>query len=533
MCESDALHHYLWANYQQFNNQMAAAQHRYNLLLSSKNPSLHTHKGYLYFLHKTNQFGKIIDYASLITSTFAQDPELQLILVHALQKRGLTAQANKQLLDAYKTCPLDQQIVLEVAQLYITNKELRNALEAVDAFLNAAAKKPTHFVFHFLKAQIYTQLNQSEQALISIKECLNLHNTFDKGWLIKAMLEEQCGELEAAIEGYSTFLELTGNSNRVIAQHLIQLTAQQKRGAHRRAQAPSLLDKALTAFDHKQYSHALAQVNLHLHKFPQDTNARLLKIEILTRTNEFTQALTTLTSWIMNEPKNQIWFETLHLVGHKSAMPGSVLEILTTVATKHPDSIWAFIYAADIQMRMKAHKSAITLLEAAQALITDPTLKTKVLFQLGVLHFEQTEYTAMHRCLQQGLALNPQFLPVSNLLAYYYATKGKDINQAHQLITAVIAKDPDNPHYRDTQALIEYKKNNLSEAKNIFEKIHKQCPHDATIALHLAKTLHKLGQITEARTKLAIAQAYAHSEYEKRAITKLSNRFKSEQNHSS
>ena len=270
------LHNYLWANYQQFGNQTAAAQQRYHLLLNSKAPSVHTHRGYIHFLYKTHQYAKITEYHALINTTFAQDAELQLMLVHALEKASRTQEARIQLMVAYKACPLDAPIALEVAQFYVNNKELSNALSTVDTFLNTAAKKQTHFVFHFIKAQIYIQLKQPTQALVSIKECLALHNSFDKGWLVRAMIEEQLGQLEQAMQGYTTFLELRGGNNLLISHHLMQLTMQQKIAAQRKQQAlaaQSHLDNALALFEKKQFKQALAQVDIYLQKAPTEINA--------------------------------------------------------------------------------------------------------------------------------------------------------------------------------------------------------------------------------------------------------------------
>ncbi len=521
---STTLHNYMWANYQQFGNRTASAQQRYNLLFTEKNPSLYSRKGYLHFLSKTGQQHKIIEHTELINTTFAHDPELQILLIHALQKTGQKTQAQEQLLTAYKQCPQDGQIVLEVAQFYVNNKELNNALSSIDTFLNTATKKQNYFIFYFIKAQIYVQLQQVDQALESIKECLAMHSGFDKAWLMRAMLEEQLGQLEQAIQGYTTFLELTGGSNSIIAAHLMQLAVRQKTAAQNKralASAENIFNKATALFNAKQYKQALAQIDLCLTINPRDVNGRLLKIQILSNMQQFNHAVALLQAWIKQEPNNALWFQALHLLHYNGAASDTLLKILQAIGRDCPNNVLVALYTADIQIRTGAKKEAITTLTTIAPHMSDTALRTKVLFQLGLLHFELGDYTAMRLVLEQGRALNTNFLPLLNLLAHYYATKGHDIARAQELMGIVQAQDQHNPHYLDTKALILYKQKEYGQAHTLLQQLHTAQPHDATIALHLAKTMQKMGNLPEAKTIAQQAMAYAHSTYEKTLIEKF------------
>ena len=522
--DSNTLHNYIWANYQQFGNHTASAQQRYNLLFTEKSQSIYTRKGYLHFLSKTGQHNTIIEHTNLINSTFAHDPELQILLVHALQKNGKIAQAQEQLLTAYKTCPLDAQIVLEIAQLYVNNKELNNALTTIDTFLNAATKKQNYFIFYFIKAQIYVQLQKVELALESIKECLAMHSGFDKGWLIRAMLEEQLGQLEHAIEGYTTFLELTGGTNKIIATHLMQLAIRHK-SAQQNKQVQLITEnnfnKAMALFDAKHYKQALVQVDICLSTNPDDVNSKLLKIQILSNMQQFNHAVALLQSWIKQEPDNALWFQALHLLHHNGAPTETLLKTLQAIGRDCPNNVLVALYISDIQMRTGAKKEAVTTLSVVAPHVKDIQLRTKVLFHLGLLYFELGDYAAMRTALEQGKSLNTNFLPLLNLLAHYYATKGQDLKQAQELIRVVHAQDQHNPHYLDTKALILYKQKEYRQARTLLEQLHAAQPHDATIALHLAKTVQKLGDAQRAKIIAQRATPHAHSAYEKTRIAKF------------
>ncbi len=53
---------------------------------------------------------------------------------------------------------------------------------------------------------------------------------------------------------------------------------------------------------------------------------------------------------------------------------------------------------------------------------------------------------------------------LNNLLSYLYATKGNNLKKANELIALALQKDPHNPHFLDTKALILYKENKFDQA---------------------------------------------------------------------
>ena len=158
----------------------------------------------------------------------------------------------------------DQTIAFQAANIYMRRKEPENAIATIDSLLNNSPRKPNNFIFHFLKSQIYVQLNNKEKALESIKACLAMQPRFDKGWLLLALLEEQAGRLGEAIKGYTTFLETTTGGNHDIERHLLQLVFKQKLLQNNTKTAmlsESCFAKAMRLFENKEYANALAQID--------------------------------------------------------------------------------------------------------------------------------------------------------------------------------------------------------------------------------------------------------------------------------
>lgn len=474
------------------------------------------------------KFKEIISLTSTINDTFKQDPDLQLILINALKKDNQKTAAIKQLIHAYDIFPFHTHIVFETASMYIEQKELTNALNVIDKLLNNVSSQSNFFIFHFMKAQLYVQLNQLDKALESVKKSLDMHDTFDQGWLMRATIEEELGQLNNAIAGYSNFLKLTQQPNQQVAHHLMQLSIKQKMLP---ANAPvvetnqSSLEKAMLLYQQKNYAHALDATEAHLTNHPHNIHARLMKIQLLSDMQQFNRAITQLQAWIYENPTQELWFETLHLLAQRGAELSHVIKTLESLHAKYPQNTWALLYLTDLYLRTNTQNKAITLLEKSVKSIQDKDLLTKILFQLGLLYFEKKEYRKMETTLEQGLRLNTNFLPLMNLLAHYYATKGHNMPHAEKLMTEILTHDKTNPHLLDTHAFILYKKKQYNEALALLQRLHADAPHDATIMLHLALTHHKLNNKPLADTTLRNAQAMAKSTYEKNKITQVTKKW--------
>jgi len=522
------LHEYIWANYQQFAGNMNMAGKRYQILFATQKPPIYCYKGYIPYLEKIGNFKEIIALAPTINDTFKQDPDLQLTLINALKKDNQKTAAIKQLIHAYDTFPFHTHIVFETASMYIERKELSNALQIIDKLLNNVSSQTNFFIFHFMKAQLYVQLNQLDKALDSVKKSLEMHNSFDQGWLMRATIEEELGQLNNAIAGYSNFLKLTQQPNQQVAHHLMQLSLKQKM---LQSKTPSVeknqsgLEKVAILYQEKNYAQALNAIEAYLILQPKNTQARLIKIQILSDMQQFNRAITQLQAWIYENQTQEIWFETLHLLAQKGAESSHVMKTLESLHVKYPQNKWVLLYLTDLYLRTNTHKKAISLLEKSVQYIDDKDLLTKIFFQLGLLYFEKKEYRKMQATLEQGLLLDTNFMPLMNLLAHHYATKGHNIPKAEQLMTKMLAQDNTNPHLLDTHALILYKKKNYTEALTLLQQLQKDAPKDATIMLHLALTYYKLNNKPVAQTTLRNAQAMAKSTYEKNKIAQLTQKW--------
>ena len=524
-CADSNLHRYMWANYQQFGGHLDQANEWYSQIFSSGKPSAFSNKGYIHLLNEKKDYPKIVALIPKLDKSFAKDVDIQLIFVQALKNTGKTAEADNRLIKLNQQFKTHPEVTFHTAETLIRRKQLANAIQVIDEFLNNSPNRPNNFIFHFLKSQAYSSLNQFDKAQESIKLCLDAHPRFPQGWLLFALIQEQAGKINKAIEGYTSYLEISG-SNKQIEQHLLGLVIKQK-AISQNKQVIMLnrpcFEKAVLLFERKDFKGALKQVDGCLQESPQDPKARLLKVEILTALKEYDAVVELLAQWAVESPQtSHIWLQALHLL--QKAAPLSRKKIIAGFEKIHrqkPTMILPILFLADLYARENKPDNALVYHQKALNYCTSNELKSRILFQIGLIHYEKLDYRAMKQALEQVVDLQGNYPPALNLLAYYYATEGKQLAKAQQLIEKALEQDSRNPHFLDTKAVVLYKQGKYREALKILRPIAKALPKDSTVLIHLAKTYRKLGNINQACNTLDCAQKHACNTYEKQTASTL------------
>jgi tetratricopeptide (TPR) repeat protein len=489
------IHLYLLAQYKTAEGALGQAATYYDLLMTDPNIPTAAYKGYTQFLILNNQYAKVLELLSK-KKLDEEDPAVQLAIIEALEHTDNHKQAIDRLLNFAHNNTTNQELILKAAQAYLARHEPENAIQTIDSYLENAPQKPNLFLFHFFKAQILIQLNKKQEALTAIKQCLKAHSHFDKGWLLCAILEEQLGNLEGAIKGFSTFLDLVGQ-DKGIQQHLIQLMFRQKMLAEKTTTfniSLPCLEKAMLLFEQKKPKAALEQVEECLKQNPKDKDARLLKIQILGALNQQDRALACLSDWINENPAQELWFKTLLLMTNHGIMYSDAIHTLQLLEKKFPKAQLPVQYAAELYLRSEQDQQAVTYLNKLINMSKDASLLAKAYYQIAIIQYEQRQFDAMVGSCTKGLNLKPDFAPLCNLLAYYYTGKGHDIARAQRLITVALKAEPENPHYKDTQSHIYYKAKEYTKAYAILKPIAPLLPDDTHITKHLKKIRLQLAQ---------------------------------------
>jgi predicted Zn-dependent protease len=498
--------------------------HDYYQQLLASGSSPYMYSGYIRFLFASNQFTDIVSLLPQLEKPFENDLDMQLIFAQSLAGAGRQNVANDRFIQLQQKYKTHAELTYMAAQAHSVNNP-KKSIQVIDEFLNSTPFQPRNCLFYFLKSQHYMALNDKKEAITQAKKSLDICPQFDKGWLLLGMLQEQEGKVKEAITGYSNFLELAG-PNKEIEQQISALTLKLRfNKTNSGTKENSFLTDALTWYENKQYAKALTAINNSLKQDPSDQESRLLKINILSASNHVDAAATLLQTWMMEEPSNDTWFKALHLLYRAGLSKDRALSIFHAVEKQHPQELLVALYLADTYTRARLFSAAVDYHKKALSLTTDPLLKTKIAYNMGTIHHTTNDIAAMKQALEEGIQHGALFPPLYNLLAYYYATYGRDTRRAQTYISQALKDDAKNPHFLDTQAVIWYKQREYAKAEKILKKLAAREPKDHFIQLHLAKTEHKLGKQKQSMHTLNKALKYAHTDNERTTCKKLLRMF--------
>ncbi len=257
------LHYSFWADYNQFNNRPQVAMNWYNKALAKKDIPGYRYKGLLHLFKRTNNVDKIISFIPSLEKTCCNDTEIQLLFAQSLQEAGQHAAADQKFLSLLHKAKDNQRIAFQAAQIFMKRKEPENAISTIKDYLAHTQGNPNNFIFHFLAAQAYLSLDKKREAIEQLAQSVSLNQSFDKGWLLYALLNEQTGETSKAIEGYTNYLQETDRPSAQIQEHLLRLAFKEKLQKMNRKEIninTKYLEKILAYFKERKYREALKMI---------------------------------------------------------------------------------------------------------------------------------------------------------------------------------------------------------------------------------------------------------------------------------
>lgn len=502
----DSLIAYTWANYRQCNNQSQESAELYQELLA-KSPSPHAYKGYIHFLHTGHNWSTILTLKDYVDTHFPHDVELHMIVAQAYEQTGNINACDELLIQLATQHVTNQSLMMAAAQAYMRRNETTNALAVIDSYLHHTPSKSHNFIFYYLQSQLYVQLNQRDKALAAIKKSIELHDHFDKSWLMMAILEEQQGNIQEATVGYSNFLQTTQVPNPTIEKHLQQLSRAMNRAQH---QSPSMVEQVKQCTAAHEFDKALVLIDSCLNNAPENGDYQLLKLDILLSLDRYDDAYSLFASWMHHGADDPLWYTMLHTITIKTKQYDRALSLLQQQHAYNKKNELPLLYAADLAVRAQKQMLALVYLKKIEISPTiDAQKKARSLYQTALIYSDMKKPTAMKKALHHAIRVSKSYAPPFNMLAHHYAMKENNIKQAETFLNTALTIDPQNYHYIETAGIIAYKKHDFNKAIKFFEQALVSAPKDATLLQHMAQAWHANHDAKQASHFLAQARQYA------------------------
>jgi tetratricopeptide (TPR) repeat protein len=121
---------------------------------------------------------------------------------------------------------------------------------------------------------------------------------------------------------------------------------------------------------------------------------------------------------------------------------------------------------------------------------------------LGMIYDSQKKFDQAKEHYQKVLKINPKFAPAANNLAYLYADKGENLDEALTLAQTAKEQVPDNPNISDTLGWVYYRKGIYSRAVTYLQEAMEKSPRSAILHYHLGMAYFKNGEIDKGKKEL-------------------------------
>lgn len=164
----------------------------------------------------------------------------------------------------------------------------------------------------------------------------------------------------------------------------------------------------------------------------------------------------------------------------------------------------ALLAAAGSLQELERHAEAVPILERLVAAAPDAA---RGQFQLGVALERSGAVERAIPALQRAAALQPDFAAALNYLAYLWADRGENLEEALRLAERAVALDMQSGAFVDTLGWALFRLGRLPEARRLLERAHRLEGDDPAILDHLGDLYLALGETGLARAHWELALA--------------------------
>jgi tetratricopeptide (TPR) repeat protein len=216
------------------------------------------------------------------------------------------------------------------------------------------------------------------------------------------------------------------------------------------------------------------------------------------------------------ESLEQIWGHHLRLglrsddIERRDAYARQMLEVLYDLSDRLPDHPGVESRIGNTYLFKHNFSDAIAAFERAAALAEEHPrpaiwLTTEFFFDWGNALERSGRIEEAVTVFNRVLTLNPNHHQTLNYLAYMWAERGENLDQAMEYIEKALEETPNNGSYIDTLGWIHYQRGELEPARAALQTAADLEPMEPVILEHLADTLLALNQPLQAAGYYRIA----------------------------
>jgi tetratricopeptide (TPR) repeat protein len=362
---------------------------------------------------------------------------------------------------------------------------------------------------HYQLAVAQSINNDNAAAVRSLNQALNLNPDFDDATLLLAEVEMRMGNLSSCIVLLTRLIEKHPN---LAAARLLLASAQTKRGNLGEALAIyqrmsqdfpgnpelSLLTGSVLLQQGKKAEARLAFERC-LQISPDDMGAVEQLTNLDLETKHYDAALLRVRNLIQRNPKRPepqyILASILMAQRDSQGAEAALLKAIELESNFRP----AYFLLARHYLGAGRHQDALKKLEAVVS--RDPR-DVVAHQQIGMIYTTVKNYEAARNSYEKILAIDSNFSPAINNLAYLYSEQLNQPERAYELARRATELAPGDPSVADTFGWILYKRNDYVRALGVLQGSALKLSGDPEVQFHLGMAYYMMGGDQAARPAL-------------------------------
>lgn len=428
---------------------------------------------------------------------------------------------------AVKDRPDDQSLLFQLGDLYLLNGEFE---KAILCFEQIEALNPNDLRIKQKLALSLLASGDRPKALATLEGILAKDPGNHRILYYLAQLQEQGRDTKAAAETYQRAIKAAPDDPAAYLRlAILRMAANDADGA------TAVLEEGLTRLpEDERFLELLAYIHLGRRDYQQalsyfgrtETLIDQQGTEPLTPNFHLNHAIATQLAGQTSEAAsllykaigiNRAYLQAyVHYMSRESVVTNidSSVSVLTKVGEKAPDDPSLFLYLGLLNSYAKMYPEAVAAFEKAERLASESETEEDVLtpsfyFWYGAACERHGEFDRAVALFQRCIALQPDvfnrleykaYVDALNYLAYMWAERGVELDQALGYIRKALEVHPKSPAYLDTLGWIYFMQARYEEAMAEISRAFELMPDDPTITEHLGDVHEKLGHTAEALT---------------------------------
>ncbi|MEA2063235.1 MAG: tetratricopeptide repeat protein, partial [Gemmatimonadota bacterium] len=317
-----------------------------------------------------------------------------------------------------------------------------------------------------------------EKALEYLEKCVAVDSSLAEGYLLLGNFHQLESNWRQALQNYLTYLGFNPGAVRELWDRLliVSIRAGQLEG-------PVALLEGLAAGGDTSAWNTEALGTLYYHTGKYEDALRL--IEPLEECGGLSEN----------------GYYTLGFVYSRLDRTGDAVEAFGEVKRRRPDFMEVYLVLGRLYYTMKSLDRAEEIFSAGLERVgeDDRDNHRELLFSLANIYHEQGDDSKTEAYLKLVLEQDPDYAQALNYLGYFYAERGTNLEQARQMITRALEKDPGNGHYIDSLGWVLFKMGEHKKALGYIRKSLEIVGDQEEVYEHLGDIHHAMGKPELAR----------------------------------